>query len=434
MTDLLAARLQMAFSLGFHIIFACIGMVMPFFMAMAHWYWLKTRDKIYLGLTKSWMRGVAIFFAIGAVSGTTLAFELGLLFPKFMEHAGPIIGIAFAWEGIFFFMEAVALGFFVYGWNRINRWVHWFSGVIVGISGVFSGLFVICANGWMNYPTGFDWVDGKAENINSLTAMFNPVAIQQGIHMTIAAFAAVGFFVAGIHAVLILKEKNNALHKAAFKIALSFGTVAVLIQPISGDLISKQVAHLQPAKFAAMESLFKTTKGAPLLIGGIPLEDKEEVILGIHIPKALSYLAFGDFDAEVKGLDAFNPDERPPVFIVHLAFQVMVGIGFFLGGIGILAVFIANKNKDWLYNPIFLALVIIAAPMGFIALEAGWVVTEVGRQPWIIYKILKVSETVTPMPGLTVPLIIFTFIYIFLSVFSIWLLDRQIKAVRGFKT
>ncbi len=263
--------------------------------------------------------------------------------------------------------------------------------------------------------------------------MLNPVAIQQGIHMTIAAFISIGFFVAGIHAVLILKEKNNALHKAAFKIALTFGAVAVLIQPISGDLISKQVAHFQPAKFAAMESLFKTTKGAPLLIGGIPLEDSEEVILGIHIPKALSFLAFGDFDAEVKGLDAFPLDERPPVLMVHLAFQVMVGIGFFLGGIGLIAAYIAYKNKDWLYNPIFLALIIISAPLGFIALEAGWIVTEVGRQPWIIYKILKVSETVTPMPGLTVPLIIFTFIYIFLSAFSIWLLDRQIKAVRGFK-
>jgi len=289
MTDLLAARLQMAFSLGFHIIFACIGMVMPFLMAMAHWYWLKTRNKVYLSLTKSWMRGVAIFFAIGAVSGTTLAFELGLLFPKFMEHAGPIIGIAFAWEGTFFFLEAVALGMFIYGWNRINKWVHWVSGLIVGISGVFSGLFVICANGWMNYPTGFDWVNGKAENIDSIAAMFNPVAIQQGIHMIIAAFIAIGFFVAGIHAVLILKEPNNTLHKAAFRIALTFGAIAILVQPISGDLISKQVAKFQPAKFAAMESLFKTTKGAPLLIGGIPLEDREEVILGIHIPKALSF-------------------------------------------------------------------------------------------------------------------------------------------------
>jgi len=429
MTDLLAARSQMAVSLGFHIIFACIGMAMPFFVAVAHWKWLRTGNQIFLDLTKAWMRGVAIFFAIGAVSGTALSFELGLLFPKFMEFAGPIIGLPFALEGFAFFLEAIALGFFLYGWNKMNKWVHWFSGIVVGVTGVASGLIVVCANAWMNSPAGFDMVNGKPTNIDPIAAMFNDAAFHQGVHMIIAAFAATGFAVAGVHAVSLLKKRRILFHKTAFKIALTFGAVAALLQPISGDFIAREVAGLQPEKAAAMHSLFKTQKGAPLLIGGIPSETEKTVKYGIHIPKLLSLLVHLDPNAEIKGLDSFPEENHPPVIIVHFAFQTMVAIGFFLVGISLAFFLFLVKKPDWVVHPYFLSILVFSTPMGFMAVEAGWIVTEVGRQPWIIYHILKVSDTVTPMPGLIIPLMLFSGVYIFLALIAAWLLVRQIKAV-----
>ena len=429
MTDLLAARSQMAVSLGFHIIFACIGMAMPFFVAVAHWKWLRTGNQSFLDLTKAWMRGVAIFFAIGAVSGTALSFELGLLFPKFMEFAGPIIGLPFALEGFAFFLEAIALGFFLYGWDKMNKWVHWFSGIVVGVTGAASGLIVICANAWMNSPTGFDMVDGKPTNIDPFAAMFNDMAFHQGVHMIIAAFAATGFAVAGVHAVSLLKKRRILFHQSALKIALTFGAVAALLQPISGDFIARAVAGLQPEKAAAMHSLFKTQKGAPLLIGGIPSEKEKTVKYGIHIPKLLSLLVHLDPNAEIKGLDSFPEENHPPVIVVHFAFQTMVAIGFFLVGISLAFFYILIKKPDWIVHPYFLLILIFSTPLGFIAVEAGWIVTEVGRQPWIIYHILKVSDTVTPMPGLIIPLMLFSGVYIFLALIAAWLLVRQIKAV-----
>ncbi len=431
MIDLLAARSQMAISLGFHIVFACIGMAMPFFMAVAHFKYLKTRDRLYLHLTKVWMRGVAIFFAMGAVSGTVLAFELGLLFPHFMEKAGPVIGLPFAWEGTAFFLEAIALGLYLYGWDKINQWVHWTAGLLMGLFGVASAFFVICANGWMNSPTGFQIVEGRWTDIDPISAMFNPAALQQGIHMAIAAFAATGFAVAGLHAFLLFRQPQGRLHSAALRIALLFGAVAALLQPVSGDFSSKMVAQTQPEKFAAMEALFETTRSAPLLIGGIPLESERKVILGLHIPGLLSFLTKGDFDAEVTGLSAFPPEDWPPVLVVHSAFQVMVGIGFLLAGMSLLYLFIRWKRDPVLDHPYFLILLIACTPLGFVAVEAGWVVTEVGRQPWVVYKILRVSEAVTPMPGLIVPLLLFTGLYLALTGVGAWLMARQIKAIRG---
>src|SRR5258708_27579391 len=187
-SDLASARSQMAVSLGFHIVFASVGMAMPFLMAISHWRWIKAKDPLYFKLTKAWSEGVAIFFAVGAVSGTALSFELGLLWPPFMELAGPIIGMPFSWEGTAFFIEAIFIGVYLYGWDRIRPWAHWGSGLLVGVSGVLSALFVICANGWMNAPAGFDWVNGHAVNIDPWAAMFNHAAFPQAFHMTLAAF------------------------------------------------------------------------------------------------------------------------------------------------------------------------------------------------------------------------------------------------------
>lgn len=429
MDDFIAARSQMALSLGFHIIFSCIGMVMPFFMAVAHFYWLRTGRPVYLNVTKAWSKGVAIFFATGAVSGTVLSFELGLLWPEFMKHAGPIFGMPFSLEGTAFFIEAIALGFFLYGWNRFNRWFHWVTGVIVGVSGLASGILVVAANAWMNSPAGFDHIDGKYLNIDPIAAMFNDAWFSQALHMCIAAFVATGFAVAGVHALMILKKKNVAFHTKAFRIAAIFGAIAALLQPLSGDISAKDVAKRQPAKLAAMEAHFETTTSAPLLIGGIPNQNRREVNYAVKLPGLLSYLAHGDFNAEVKGLNDIPEDYHPPVAITHYAFQVMVGLGMVLVLISILYFIALIKKRSWFEKKWLLRLFVFAIPLGYIAIEAGWTVTEVGRQPWIIYGIMKTRDAVTPMPGIAYSFYLFTAVYVSLALIVIFLLYRQIKMV-----
>ncbi|MCK9638817.1 MAG: cytochrome ubiquinol oxidase subunit I [Prolixibacteraceae bacterium] len=429
MDDFLAARLQMTVSFVFHIVFACIGMTMPWLMFIAELKWIRTGQKVYQDLAKAWAKGVAIFFAVGAVSGTVLSFELGLLWPKFMEHAGPIIGMPFSWEGTAFFMEAIALGVFLYGRNRVNKRIHLISGLVVGISGVISGIFVVAANAWMNSPSGFDWVNGQAINIDPVRAMFNEAWFQQALHMTIAAFASTSFAVAGIHAFMLLRYKENEFHRKAIGISLAIGAIAAILQPISGDISAKNVAKLQPAKLAAMESLFKTSRPASLVIGGIPNEKEEKVEYGIHIPNLLSFLAHGDFNAEVEGLDKTSKDNWPPVPIVHFAFQIMVMMGMLMMGTGILFLIFTFKWKEHLHKRWWLKMLVWLTPAGFIAVEAGWIVTEVGRQPWIIYGIMKTREAVTPMPGIQYPFYMITLIYLMLTFLVFWLMRRQILAI-----
>lgn len=429
MEDIVAARLQMALSLGWHIIFACFGMAMPFFMAFAEWKWLKTGNEVYKDLAKSWAKGVAIFFAVGAVSGTFLSFELGLLWPTFMLHAGPIFGMPFSLEGTAFFIEAIALGIFLYGWNKIPRWAHWWSGIVVGVSGVISGIFVVAANSWMNSPSGFDYVNGEFINIDPVAALFNDAWFTQALHMTIAAFASTGFAVAGLHAILLLRGYKLEFHRKALRIVLVFAAIAAFLMPVTGDIAAKGVAERQPAKLAAMDLNYKTQTNAPLTIGGLPNEETQEVDYGIHIPGALSFLAHGDFDAEVIGLDQIPKDEQPPIAVTHIAFQIMVGLGFLMMAIGLLNLYLNYKKKNYSSNKWWLWLTALSAPIGFIALEAGWTVTEVGRQPWIIYKVMRTEDALTPMPGISYSLILVFVIYTFLTGVVIWLMNRQIKKV-----
>jgi cytochrome d ubiquinol oxidase subunit I len=429
MDDFLAARSQMALSLGFHIVYACIGMVMPFFMAVSHYKWIKTNNEVYKNLTKAWSKGVAIFFATGAVSGTMLSFELGLLWPKFMLHAGPIFGMPFSLEGTAFFIEAIALGFFLYGWNKLNKWFHWFTGMVVGVSGLASGILVVAANAWMNSPAGFDFVNGEYLNIDPIAAMFNKAWFSQALHMCLAAFTATGFAVAGVHALMILRKQNRDFHYRAFKIAVTFAVIGAILQPISGDISAKDVAKRQPAKLAAMEALYQTKKPAPLLIGGIVDEKNKKVTKAIEIPGALSFLAHGDFKAEVKGLDQIPINEQPPVAITHYAFQIMVAIGTLLVLIAITYIIQLWRKKAIVDQKWMLWLFVLAIPLGYIALEAGWVVTEVGRQPWIIYGIMRTKDAVTPMPGIAWSFYLFSAIYASLNVIVIFLLYRQIKMV-----
>ncbi len=426
MDDLLAARLQMALTLGFHIIFASIGMAMPFFMAVSHWLYLSKGDESYRIITKSWSKGVAIFFAVGAVSGTALSFELGLLWPGFMKYAGPIIGMPFSWEGTAFFIEAIALGIFLYGWGKISPWVHWMSGVVVGIAGVLSGLFVICANSWMNNPVGFDWNNGDPQNIDPWAAMFNEGALTQGIHMVIASFVAVGFAVGGLHAFLFLKTRYK-LHLQALKISFVIGAIAALFQPLSGDILAKMVAKRQPLKLAAMEAHFETKSGAPLILGGIVDEKNETVTYALELPKLLSFLAYGDFNATVKGLKSFPRELWPPVAVVHTSFQVMIALGMILVLVSIVGLFLLWRSPQRFISKFMLSVLSFCAPLGFLAIEAGWTVTEVGRQPWIIYGLLKTSEALTPRPGVVYTFITFTTLYGFLALVVTVLMVRQIR-------
>ena len=429
MDDFFAARLQMAFSLGFHIVFSCIGMVMPFFMSTAHYLWLKKKKTVYLDVTKAWSKGVAIFFATGAVSGTVLSFELGLLWPKFMAHAGPIFGMPFSLEGTAFFIEAIALGFYLYGWNRFNPWFHWFTGVMVGVTGLLSGILVVAANSWMNSPSGFDFVNGEYLNIDPMKAMFNAAWFSQALHMCVAAFVSTGFAVAGVHALMILKGRNVNFHNKAFRIAAIFATVAACLQPLSGDISAKDVAKRQPAKLAAMESHFHTEKGASLIVGGIPDTATQTVKYALKIPKLLSFMATNDFNAEVKGLDQFPKKDQPPVMVTHFAFQIMVGLGMAMLGLAVIYFIALIKKKSWSDSRWLLWLFVIATPLGYLALEAGWTVTEVGRQPWIIYNVMRTSDAVTPMPGIAYSFYLFTAVYISLAVIVSFLLFRQIKMV-----
>jgi cytochrome d ubiquinol oxidase subunit I len=431
MPDLLAARSQMGTSLAFHIIFALVGIGMPVLMVVAERRWLVTGDEIYYELAQRWAKGTAILFAVGAVSGTVLSFELGLLWPGFMRFAGAIIGMPFSLEGFAFFMEAIFLGIYLYGWDRIAPRAHLFAGVLVAVSGALSGIVVVIANAWMNTPTGFDVVKGAVTRVDPIAAMLNPAALSQTIHMTLAAYAATGLAVAGIHAFLLLKDSANAFHRRALAIALLVGGPAAVLQPFSGDLAARQVARYQPAKLAAMEGVFHTERAAPLVLGGWPDLASGTTRYAVRIPYALSLLAFHDPDAEVKGLDAIPRDEWPNVAAVHWSFQLMVALGTYMAIVALWAAWTWGRGRReggrvLAENRSLLRALAIASPMGFLATEAGWMTTELGRQPWVIYGVMRTKDAVTPMPGLVVPFVLFTLLYCFLGVIVAWLLYRQI--------
>jgi cytochrome bd ubiquinol oxidase subunit I len=428
MPDLLAARSQMAMSLGFHIVFAVVGIGLPALMVIAEWRWTRTGDAVYLDLAKRWSKGAAILFAVGAVSGTVLSFELGLLWPGFMRFAGSIIGMPFSLEGFAFFTEAIFLGIYLYGWDRVSRGAHLFAGIVVAVSGVLSGIFVVIANAWMNTPAGFEMVAGKAINVRPFMAMANAAAFSETLHMTLAAYAGTGLTVAGIHAVALLRGNRSAFHRLGLGIALALGAPAAILQPLSGDVSARSVAVHQPAKLAALEAHFETQRGAPFHIGGWPDVDERETRWAIRIPRALSLLAFHDPNAEVKGLDTVPRDEWPPVAIVHTAFQIMVALGTIMTLVSVWALW-----RWWRGRAIdavvddrrLLRALALVTPMGFLAIEAGWTVTEVGRQPWVIHGVLRTADAVTPMPGLVVPFLIFTLLYVLLGAIVVYLLRQQ---------
>ena len=429
MHDLLFARLQMTISLAFHIIFAAVGIGMPLMMVIAEGLYLRTKKQVYLDLSQRWSQGVAVLFAVGAVSGTVLSFELGLLWPTFMDFSGGIIGLAFSLEGFAFFTEAIFLGIYLYGWGRISPRAHWLAGVLVAISGATSAVFVLTVNGWMNAPQGFEILNGQPINIDPVAAMLNAASLREIIHMTLATYAATGFAVAGIHAFFLLRDRQNAFHRAALGIALAVGIISIPLQGLSGDISARQVAQQQPAKLAAMEAHYITQAGAPLILGGIPDDQTMSVRYGLKIPYGLSFLATHDFKATVTGLQDVPRDEWPNTRAVHWSFDIMVASGMLTGLVGLWAVWLWWRKRQLPDGIWFLRSLVVIAPLGFLAIETGWIVTEVGRQPWIIYQVMHTSETLTPMPGLWLPLATFTALYLTLSVILIFVLRYQFARV-----
>ncbi|MCB4757653.1 MAG: cytochrome ubiquinol oxidase subunit I [Elusimicrobia bacterium] len=423
----MTARFLTAFTLAFHIIFAVLGITMPLLMVIAEGMWLKTKDKSYLILAKQWGKATAVLFGIGAVSGTVISFELVLLWPKFMEFAGPVIGFPFALEGFAFFVEAVFLGIYLYGWDRVSPGFHWFSGIMTALGGSASGVLVMTANAWMNTPRGFTLENGHAANINVITAMLNPASFTEVPHMMIAAFQSAAIAVAALHAYYLLRNQANPFHRRAFAIAFSVAAAASLIMPLSGDHSARFVARHEPVKLASMEGHWETIKGAPLNIGGLPDEDAEVTRFAIRIPYGLSLLAERDPMAEIMGLKQIPKENRPFVPLVHVAFQIMVPIGFYLMALGGLGFFLFLKKKSLPVEPWFLKTVFFSGPLGFVALETGWIVTEVGRQPWIIANIMRTRDAVTDVPYLTGPLVSFVLIYALLAVTLVAVMKRIIK-------
>ena len=431
MSDFFFARSQMAMSLAFHIIFAALGIGMPLLMAIAEGMYLRTGQPVYLDLSKRWSRGTAVLFAVGAVSGTVLSFELGLLWPGFMEKAGAIIGMPFSLEGFAFFTEAIFIGVYLYGWNRLSPLLHWLSGIIVAVSGIFSGIFVVTANAWMNAPAGFKVVDGKFTDIDPIAAMLNPASFHEVLHMTLAAFVATGFAVAAVHAFFLLRDRNNVFHRRALGIALAIACISIPLQILSGDHSARVVGRLQPAKLAAMEADYHTQRGAPLVIGGIPNDETRTTDDALRIPRGLSLLLDHDSTAKVVGLEEFPRNNWPNVRIVHWSFDLMVGAGMVMLALAAWSGWLWGTRRILAEHKWLLRALVAAGPLGFVAIETGWVVTEVGRQPWIIYGVMRTEDAVTPMPWLVVPFVTFTVLYFFLAVIVCFLLRRQFLETPG---
>jgi cytochrome d ubiquinol oxidase subunit I len=422
MDNVVFARALMGISLAFHIIYATIGIGLPLLLMIAEGLSLRTGNKVYHQLARRWIRSASVLFAIGAVSGTVITFELGFLWPNFMSFAGGLIGPAFSMEGFAFFTEAIFLGLYLYGSHRLSPRAQFLVTIPITLASAASALFVISANSWMNTPAGFQLVNGQPQNVDPVAAFLNPAWLHEALHGTLAAYVATGFAVAGVYAYALLRQTRSRHNELGLMLAMSVVLVATPLMLVTGDYNARFLAQAEPAKLAAAESLFKTTQGAPLTIGGLSDPATHTIKYGIRIPKLLSLLAFHDPNATVTGLDSFPQDAIPDPRIVHPAFDVMVGSFFLL--ILALVLFWWRCWRDH-YVPRgrwTLLAMLLASPFGMIALEAGWVVTEFGRQPWIVMQLMRVDQAVTPRPEIPIVFMLFVIVYITLSIGLVLLL------------
>jgi cytochrome bd ubiquinol oxidase subunit I len=429
-SNLLAARNQMAWTLGFHIVFSCLGVALPATILVANYLGLKKNDEAAMELARRWSKAMAVTFAVGAVSGTLLSFEFGLLWPEFMDRFGAAFGVAFAIEGIFFFLEAIFLAVYIYGWKRLRPWPHFFAGLPMVVTGVGGALSVIAANAWMNQPQGFTLdAAGKVVDVEPLKVLINPATGYEFFHMLLAAYMVVGFLVASIYAVGMLKGRRDRLHRLGLLIPLTIACIATPVQLFVGDTAARGVADHQPAKFAAMECIYKTGTHQDEYIGGICTDD--EVKGGIAIPDLDSFLVGWSFDTKVTGLDQIPDDEEPPAHtLLHLSFDTMVGIGSALMLLALWFAFIWWRRRDIPRTPWFLRAVAVSGVGAIVALWCGWIVTEVGRQPWIVQGYMRTSEAVTRADGIWFTFALVMSIYAALTAITIGVLRAMSKRWR----
>jgi cytochrome bd ubiquinol oxidase subunit I len=395
-SQLLPARQQMAFTLGFHIVLVPFGVAFTLIMLIANYRAIRHDDQDALLLAQRWSKVAAVLFAVGAVSGTVLSFELGLLWPRLMGTFGPAYGIPFAVEGIFFFLEAIFIAIYIYGWKRLRPWPHFWTGVPVVLAGAGGTASVIAANGWMNLPSGFTMRGGRVVDVDPLAVFFNRAFLYESLHMFLAAYIVAGFVVAGVYAVGMLKGRRDRYHRQGFLIPFTVAALVMLPQIIVGDLITREVFRKEPAKFAAIEMLEHTSTHVPETIGGVFQEGR--VRYGIRIPNAASYLAGFKPSTRIRGLDAIPAEVRPPdhlVTLVHLSFDVMVFIAFALLGLAAWFGFAWWRRHDLPRSRWFLRCAAVSGVLAVVSMEAGWIVTEVGRQPWTVVGYLLTRDAVT---------------------------------------
>jgi cytochrome d ubiquinol oxidase subunit I len=394
--QLLPAREQMAFTLGFHIILVPFGVAFTFMMLVANYRGLRHGDETALLLARRWSQVAAVLFAVGAVSGTVLSFELGLLWPGLMGRFGAAYGIPFAIEGLFFFLEAIFVAIYIYGWRRMRPWPHFWTGVPVPLAGLGGTLSVVAANGWMNQPGGIDLRDGRVVGVHPLAVIFNRAFWYEALHMFLAAYMVAGFVIAGVYAVGRLRGRRDRYTRLGLTIPFTVAAIATPIQIYVGDVAAREVYHNEPAKFAAIELLPHTGTHVPETLLGVL--DKGVVRYGIPIPDGASLLSGFSPSTRILGLEAIPARVRPPdelVTVVHLAFDLMVGIGTALLLLSAWYAFSWLRRRTFPENRVFLALTAVAGVLTVVALEAGWVVTEVGRQPWTVVGLLLTRDAVT---------------------------------------
>jgi cytochrome d ubiquinol oxidase subunit I len=422
---LLQARQMQALSFAVHIPLVCFGVAFPALVVGMEWLGRRRGDPLLLALARRWSKAMIALFAVGVVTGTILSFELGLLWPEFMATYGEVFGLAFALEGFSFFVEAIFIAIYVYGWDRLSPRAHLLAAIPVVIAGFSGSLMVITVNGWMNHPSGFRLEGGRAVDVRPFDALFgNAYFWHEMVHMYLAAFLVAGFVTASVYAVAALRGRRDRYVRVAMAVPLMVAAIAAPAQVVVGDWAAREVASNQPTKLAAFEGLGHTEKGAPIHIGGWYDQASGEVRYGIAIPKLLSLLAYHDPNATVAGLDRVPPDDRPPVNVVRLAFATMVGIGTVMAIFGVALVVVWWRRRALPGGRWFLRVVAALGPLSVVALIAGWVTTEVGRQPWVVYGHMRTEEAVTGADGIPVGYAALVVIYAALAVATAWLLRR----------
>src|SRR4051794_9045780 len=423
-SDLLYARQMQALSLAVHIPIVCFGIAFPAMFLFVEGLYLRTHNTVYKALAKRWSKVALVIFAVGVVTGTILSFEFGLLWPDFMATFGQVFRIGFALEGVSFFVEAIFIAIYVYGWGRLSPRAHFLTGVPVVISGFTGSFNVLAVNGWMNSPDGFDIVRGRVVNPRPWDALFNQNMWHEIIHMYLAGYIVCGFVVAGVYAFAWLRGRRDHYHRTALVVTLAFASLAAPVQVVVGDWAGRDVAETQPVKLAAMEGLQRTQTGAPFTLGGFYDAGRGEVRYGIPVPKMLSLLAPHTPSAKVTGLESVPPRDRPPVNVVRIAFQTMVSIGTGLALLGVLFFVTWLRKRRLPRSPWFYRAILVAGPLAYVALIAGWITTEVGRQPWIVYKVMRTTQAVTSADGLEVGYAVLVAVYVSLAAGVFWLLRR----------